>query len=88
MYPPHRPQRSSLAIWSLALGIVSVPWCAGTLVIPVAAIITGHLARREIQAAPDLRGRVMAGWGLGLGYVSLAFAIFVYAGVGINISQQ
>ena len=62
-------QTSSLAVVSLVSGILGwivLPWI-GSLV----AIITGHMARKEIRRDPALDGDVMAVIGLVLGWASV-----------------
>ena len=78
-------QTSTLAIISLVFGLLGwsfVPWI-GSLV----AIITGHMARREIRAANgQLDGDGLAVAGLVLGWVAMAltlvtlFIVFAFLG--------
>jgi len=64
------PPTSSLALASLIAGILG--WVALPLLSSLVAVITGHMAKREIQAAGgDLGGDGMATAGLVLGYVQL-----------------
>lgn len=68
-------ETSALAIVSLVFGILA--WVALPLIGAVIAIVTGHMARSEIQAAyPDLQGDGMAVAGLVLGYLNLVIAMF------------
>lgn len=65
---------SSLAVVSLVMGI------AGYLGVPligaIAAIITGNLAKKEIQANPEtLTGEEMARWGMILGWVNIGLSV-------------
>lgn len=77
-YPPNPYQRppepTGLSVASLVLGILSVMGFAAIIVIPLAGIITGHMAyRRE----PNSRGLSLAG--LITSWFSLAVAIAAYA---------
>jgi len=72
------PSRT-LSIFSLVAGIAAIP-LGHLLVLPVAAIILGFIARTREPA-----GRTFANWGIGLGFVllfwwllvgALAFAVF------------
>jgi len=67
-------QSSSLAIISLIAGIASffiVP-----LLGAIAAIITGNMAKKEIQqSAGQLTGESMAKWGVILGWVNIGFSV-------------
>lgn len=62
-----------LAIASLVCGIVLY---SGLLPAGLAAIILGHMARRQIRRTGDV-GHGLAGAGLILGYVGLVLAILV-----------
>lgn len=72
--PSYGPQTSSLAIISLIAGIASffiVP-----LLGAIAAIITGNMAKKEIQqSAGQLTGESMAKWGTILGWVNIGFSV-------------
>ena len=69
---------SPLAIASLVFGIAC--WVALPVLGSVAAIVCGHLAKREIRERRGaLAGDGMATAGLVLGYVHLAVAIAVTA---------
>jgi hypothetical protein len=78
--PPPVPsvKNSSLAIWSLVLGILSVvllPICIG-LVFAIPAVICGHIAHGRIKrSCGALKGPSLAG--LITGYVSIGLAIFI-----------
>ena len=79
--PPPPPgavaRRSGRATAALVLGIV------GILVFPVVcstlAIIFGALALRDMGPDPEVRGRSMAWWGLGLGIAGLLIGIGLIA---------
>jgi hypothetical protein len=60
---------------SLVLGIVGLVFCP--IIASVAAISLGHSAKREIRANPTLGGDGMASWGIGLGWVGVAFGVLL-----------
>ena len=65
---------SSLAVWSLILGILSIV-CIGFLA-GIPAIICGHLAKSEIKrAGGSLEGTGLALAGLITGYIGTVFSI-------------
>ena len=69
-------QDSTLAIASLVTGILG--WTLIPVLGAVAAIITGHLAKKEIaESRGRLTGNSMATAGLILGYISLGFVFLV-----------
>ena len=86
-YAPASVPTSTLAIASVVLGALS--WFLLPLVGAIGAVITGHMARREIRDARGaLQGDSLAIGGLVLGYLNLAvavatviFAIMVLGGV-------
>lgn len=64
------PPNNSMAIVSLVLGIIS--WLALPVLGAIGAIITGHMARREIkQSLGGQGGDALAVIGLILGYLNL-----------------
>ncbi|MGV9408638.1 cell division protein CrgA [Nocardia sp. NPDC003693] len=65
---PFNPRTNSLSIVALVLG----------LVLPLAAIPVGHLARSQIRVTGE-QGDGLALAGLVLGYLSLAFAVLAVA---------
>ncbi len=68
-------QTSSLAIVSLVSGIAS--WFVLPVIGAFIAVITGHMARKEIRASEGrLSGVEMANAGLVLGYIHLALTVF------------
>jgi len=73
MNAPQKGKRT-LAVTSLVLGILSlVPL---SIVAGIPAVITGHIARRRVEEAPDqYGGGRLALAGLIMGYVSMAVAI-------------
>jgi hypothetical protein len=72
--PPMYKRDSSLAVASLVCGLAA--WCIFPVLGAIAAVITGHLAKREIrQSAGTLSGDGMAIAGLILGYTQLGFVI-------------
>jgi hypothetical protein len=60
-----------LAIWSFAMGVLSLVCCGFILGIP--AVICGHLALSKFQKEPQLQGKGLATAGLIIGYVAIAF---------------
>jgi len=77
---PVRRRTNSLAVASLACGLAQ-PFTGMLSTIP--AIVLGHVARGQIRRA-DEDGRVMATWGLILGWAGAAAVIvFVLATVGL-----
>ena len=62
-------QNSTLAIVSLVSGILG--WTLLPFVGSIAAIVTGHMARKEIRQNLALDGDVMAVIGLVLGWASV-----------------
>jgi Mn2+/Fe2+ NRAMP family transporter len=88
-YYPAKPN-SSLAIASLVLGILG--WTVIPTIGAIAAIITGHMAKKEIrESVEDLGGDGMATAGLILGYANIVVALcgcLIFAGalaLGISI---
>jgi len=76
-YAPPRPT-NTLAIVSLVAGCAQFVICP--IVGAIAAIITGHIARRQIRKTGE-QGNGMAVAGLILGYIGAALTAFVIAGV-------
>ena len=66
-------QNSTLAIISLVAGILG--WTLLPFLGSIAAIITGHMARKEIRRNPALAGDGMAVGGLILGWSSVVLWI-------------
>lgn len=79
-YAAARPS-SGLALASMICGIagiVIVPfsfWIFVPLLVPIAAIVLGHMALAQLKQRPDLGGKGMAIAGLVMGYVPLAAAL-------------
>lgn len=72
--PAPVPPTSTLAVVSLVFGITC--WIVLPLIGSIAAVITGHLARREIAAAEGrLGGDGLALAGMVLGWIQLALTI-------------
>jgi len=72
---PGRPKTSTLAVWSLVLGILSLPCFSIFSAIP--AVICGHMALSRISySGGSLAGKGLAIAGLATGYVGIALAIF------------
>jgi len=71
---PYGKKDSALAIISLVSGLVA--WTFLPFIGAIAAVITGHLAKKEIRDSGDtLSGNGMALAGLILGYVQLGLAL-------------
>lgn len=67
-------QTNTLAIVSLVAGVLS--WVIAPFLGPIVAIITGHMARKEIRNAPErLEGDGLAIGGLLLGYLQLVLTV-------------
>jgi hypothetical protein len=76
--PPAQVMTSSLAVWSLVLGIVSLVACGFLTAVP--AVICGHMARSRIRLEPQaLSGDGMAIAGLVMGYVCVGLSILAIA---------
>jgi len=72
---PAPSRTSALAIASLVFGALS--WMTLPVVGAIAAVVTGHLARSEIERSGGvLGGREFATVGLILGYVQLGLVLF------------
>jgi len=63
---------TSLAIWSLVLGILGFLF---TPIIPIIGVLCGHAARSKINRRHDLKGEGLALTGLILGYFWIAAAV-------------
>lgn len=73
-YLPQAIPNSNLAIISLVSGIIS--WVLVPLIGAIVAVITGHMARREIrESGGRLSGDGLALIGLVLGYANLAILV-------------
>jgi len=88
-YYPAKPN-SSMAIASLVLGILG--WTVLPTIGAIIAIITGHMAKKEIrESVEDLGGDGMATAGLILGYANIVVTLcgcLIFAGalaLGISI---
>lgn len=67
-------QTNVMAVVSLVSGILS--WFLLPFIGAIVAVITGHMARKEIRLAPDrFEGDAMAVIGLVLGYLQLALTV-------------
>ena len=76
--PMPTTQTSTMAVFSLVLGVLS--WILLPIIGAFGAIITGHMARREVQqAAGRLSGDGLAIAGLILGYLNLLVGVGVCA---------
>ncbi|OGT28499.1 MAG: hypothetical protein A2Z17_02490 [Gammaproteobacteria bacterium RBG_16_66_13] len=87
------PPTSTLALVSLVSGIAS--WIVLPAIGAVVAVITGHMARREIRANPGrFSGDGLAMAGLILGYVqigiivlSVCCAVLIFAATGVSFLE-
>ncbi len=78
-------QSSSLAIVSMVSGIAC--WFILPLLGALIAVITGHMAKKEIrESGGRLSGVEMANAGLALGYVHLALSFLVFCFVALLIA--
>jgi hypothetical protein len=87
--PPYTPvyrHDSSLAIASLICGIAT--WFMIPVIGAIAAVITGHLAKKEIrESGGTLTGDGMAVTGLVLGYIQLGLLVLaVFCAVAFFVS--
>lgn len=80
-YMPASRPTSGLAITSLVCGIAGVAlfWLFLPMLASIVAVITGHMALRQITANPNLGGRGMAIAGLIMGYVMAALLVISVA---------
>jgi hypothetical protein len=69
-------ETNTLAVVSLISGIVS--WFAVPLIGGVVAVVTGHMAKREIRRTGE-KGETFATVGLVLGYLHLAVVLLIAA---------
>lgn len=77
-YRPTTRSTSTTAVISLVFGILT--WIALPVVGALVAVITGHMARKEIASAPQenpIEGDGMAVAGLVLGYVQIALCVAI-----------
>jgi hypothetical protein len=76
-------QTSTMALISLIAGIVS--WFLLPIIAGIVAIITGHMAKKEIRASGGaLTGDGLATGGLILGYVNVGvFALCICAAIAL-----
>ena len=79
--PPGTPfafsaQTNTLALVSLISGIAS--WVAVPVVGAIVAVVTGHMAKREIRRTGE-QGNTYATVGLVLGYLHLAVVLLILA---------
>ena len=78
------PRTSTMAIVSLITGVLA--WFMLPVVGGIAAVITGHMAKKEIAGSGGwLTGDGLATAGLVLGYVHLAFAVAALCIILISI---
>jgi peptidoglycan biosynthesis protein MviN/MurJ (putative lipid II flippase) len=87
--PPAGPPRRTnpKATWALILGIVGMVLCCLFAGIP--AIVLGHQAKGEIDAAPEVQeGRGMATAGFVLGIISTAASVLYIAFIVVVIATD
>lgn len=73
-YPPIPAPTSSMATVSLISGILG--WVLLPIIGPIVAVITGHMAKREIRdSGGQIGGDGLATAGLVLGYVQIGLAV-------------
>lgn len=73
-YPQDQTRTSTLAVVSLVSGIVS--WVMLPLLGAIVAVITGHMAKREIrESLGSMTGDGLATAGLVLGYLQLVITV-------------
>jgi hypothetical protein len=89
-----RPATHTLAILSLVLSILGIFPPFLPLIGPIAAVITGTIARKEILAHPELysgegtaRAGIILGW-IGIGLAVLACLVFVLGVAFFSISTH
>lgn len=80
-YAPAPRPTSGLALTSLICGIsgMALFWLFVPMLASIVAVVTGHLALRQIRTNPVLGGRGMAIAGLIMGYIMVAFLLFSVA---------
>jgi len=76
------PRTSGLAIASLVLSIFGCTGIAG-----IAAVICGHLARKQIRHNPQVAGKGLALAGLIIGYSTFAMSIVAVVLLSIGLAQ-
>lgn len=86
-YGGQQPKRSTLAVIALVMGILGVlPCCWGCGVFSIAALVTGHLGKKEVA---ESQGRVTGGnlaqWGFTLGIVGLALSVVYWILVATGV---
>jgi peptidyl-prolyl cis-trans isomerase B (cyclophilin B) len=72
--PPPAQKTSPLAIISLVLSCSSIVM---PIFVSPLGILFGHLALWQVRRNPQLGGRTMAKWGLGIGYFLLVAFILL-----------
>jgi uncharacterized protein DUF4190 len=73
---------NGFAVASLVLGLIWLPVISSIL-----AIVFGVIARRQIRTTGgQQKGGVMAGWGIGLGFLGLLFVLIAVTSVALGVS--
>ena len=66
---------SQKAVAAFACAIIAILSGPAGFVFGIPAVITGHLASRDIRAGA-VRGHALNGWALALGYLAIAVSVF------------
>lgn len=84
-YPQAPAETNTLALISLIAGIIS--WFMAPLVGGIIAVITGHMALRQLAESPSrYTGEGMAKFGLILGYLHLVILVLGFCVVAVLIA--
>src|SRR5580698_10095170 len=76
---PSQPKTSPLAIWSLALGIISLVLPCFAILTAIPGVICGHMGLARInKSGGALTGNGLAIGGLITGYIGIVWGIFVF----------
>lgn len=68
----------------MIMGIVSVLGGAITLILPILAVVFGHISVAACRKNPNLDGKGMAIAGLVMGWICLAgWGLFIIFGIGV-----
>ena len=84
--PPLAPPTSSMATTSLIAGIIG--WTVAPFLGALTAIITGHMAKKEIQESNGrLGGDGMATAGLVMGYLQIIPTVLCVCSIGVMFAM-
>ncbi|MHA7159282.1 DUF4190 domain-containing protein [Glutamicibacter endophyticus] len=80
MNQPQRPEPTGLSVASLVLGLVSMVGLFIIILVPLAGVITGHLAYRREPAGRSLSlpGLITSWVGVGLALLCYAFFFWMF----------